>query len=98
MAAGHSDIELVVVVHYIPGGVEFHRGAGAETAAPHPLIAVAGDSLYRAGGQVNLPQGVVFGIGHIQSFPGPGDALGMIELGRGKIAIGQALNPGADNL
>ena len=98
MAAGHGDVELFVVVSQVPGRVEFGGVPRCLAGAAIALVTVADDGGDAAGGKIHPPQSVVFGVGQVEDIPIQGHALGMVEAGRRKIAVRQALFAGADNL
>ena len=98
VATRHSDIQTTLVVYQIPGRVQLGTEGRPGAAAPIALVAVSGDGSHRPLSQVNLTNGVAFGIRDVKRLSNQGHALGMVQSGRGKVPVLQPLGAGANNL
>ena len=98
MDPGHGDVQRAVVIRQVPRRTQAHGGAGTPDVALEALLAGASDGLDPPGGQIDAPNGVAFGIGHIQHFAMESHTLRVVEGRLGERAVFQVLFARPDNM
>ena len=92
--------KLVAVDPEVPGAAQ-GRLRGSRAAHPRRVVARAahaGHGRHPAGVEVHLADLVVEVVGHVEQLAPQGHPLGIVELGRGEVAVGVAGTAGADGL